>query len=443
MNIAVVEQPSELQGLTRRLQGRMLSPFCGLTQEIGFISRGHLEPRMITCGADLTGVHILNGTQHPGRGAYHIGGVGNFLDESVIRALGESVERYSQLVAGVDGRHKTTFASYDEMCSLGERIIRTEQLAFFSSQQLGRTNFPFAAFDRKAPLSWVKLHSLLKGRGDMWVPAQLVFVGYGVKRDRAEPWMLSAVTTGTAAHVDLARALRNSVLEIVQIDSAMGHWYSGARAMRITIDSRLRLFDKLLSEACVGGGPIPEFYWLPNADLSGMTVACIIRSGNGVNIGLGAGTRLAETMYKAFLESVGVLSLARFVRLGLKNDELPDPGDMLDLENNVAFYALGHNAQRINSKFGSETVAASDLPPDMEVDVSSELRDVIKGFERTGKDLFFADLTTVEAKELGFVVTRLWSPDTISLSLPSAPPALHSRLIAYGGIAHEDPHPYP
>jgi len=76
-------------------------------------------------------------------------------------------------------------------------------------------------------------------------------------------------------------------------------------------------------------------------------------------------------------------------------------------------------------------------------DIKGDLRHLVDGFAGTGKELVFLDLTTADIRDLGFYVVRVWSPDTISLSLPSAPPVMHPRFQAYGGIRNEAPHPYP
>jgi hypothetical protein len=67
----------------------------------------------------------------------------------------------------------------------------------------------------------------------------------------------------------------------------------------------------------------------------------------------------------------------------------------------------------------------------------------VEGFRDAGLRLVTLDLTTPDLADLGFVVVRVWSPDTLSLALPSAPPTAHRRFGAYGGATHRDPHPYP
>jgi hypothetical protein len=68
---------------------------------------------------------------------------------------------------------------------------------------------------------------------------------------------------------------------------------------------------------------------------------------------------------------------------------------------------------------------------------------LIDAFWKTGNELIGLDLTTGDVRDLGFRVVRLWSPDLLSLPLPSAPPLLHPRFNSYGGATDGAPHPYP
>src|SRR5579871_2404261 len=100
MNLSISSLSYPLTQYSHILLKKILNPLCGVVQEMGFIRRASRESRVIISGADLTGVHILLNQPHPGRGAYHIGGAGLHLNEAIIKTLAESLERYSQLVAG-------------------------------------------------------------------------------------------------------------------------------------------------------------------------------------------------------------------------------------------------------------------------------------------------------------------------------------------------------
>lgn len=443
----------DLGHTARNLMRRMLSPLCGLDQMIGFVSKSAGEARFVVAGAELTGVHLLRQEPQPKPGFYHIGGMGVILDEAIIRTLGETVERYCQLISEVGQSASIRFATYRDMEKLGVPILAAEKLRLFAPDQFAAKGFPFASLDPDAPLGWIPAHSVFDDE-TVWVPAQLVLVGYTIKRAKGEPWLSSAVTTGTAAHVDYERAFNNAILELIQIDAAMGHWYANSNALEIILDDRVAWLSSLIERSFPRRAPPPRFFWLPNADLPGATVACLITS-NGdempaVGVGLGVASDLGEALYKALLEALGVAQLAKLTTFELsplfrKPDDVGQ-GKVYDLDSNVVHYAAPENTGPLWAKFTrGGRIAASQLPPGIAGNMQTQITTMVDAFKATGKDLYFLDLTTSDARELGFRTVRLWSSDTLALCLPGAPPALHPRFLAYGGFqrADEYPHPYP
>ena len=451
LDLAVVwtgRNPTNVLFDTHRLLGRMLNPMTGLIQMIGFLSHDSNEARFLTAGAELTGVHLLRDRPRPEVGYYHIGGTGTHLDEVLIRCLGETAERYAQFISDTVLRERVRVASYNEMKEAGENVIAAEKLTFFSDQQLDRPQFPYKRFSRHDPIGWIQLRSLIGGEY-CFVPAQLVLVGYLGRP--GEQRILSSVTTGSAAHTDAGAALRNALRELIQIDSAMGHWYTPSVAPRMIWDQRVRPMRELIDRHFPRSRPPPEFYLLQNPDLSGFSVACVLRrpgEAPAVGVGLGMDLRLNRALYAALIEAVGVLQLAKKGLIdraasGRETQQI-DPSAIYDLDTNVWFYALPENADLIDAKFaGKESVLAADLPPDHAADPSEECRLLASAFRKTGKELYWLDLTTRDIRDLGLVVARVWSPDTLSLSMPSAPPVEHRRFGAFGGAANMLPHPYP
>jgi len=449
MHISVTCHPSNgLKYSTHRLLTRMLSPICGINPELFFINRARQSAHTIMATSDLTGVHLLNGTPAPKKGSYHIGGSGIYLDEAIIRVLGESVERHAQLTIMSNKPYDTVFASYDDMVKHNERLVPKETLSHFSKQQLARPGFPFQAFKSHLPCTWVRVKSLT-AHHKIWIPIQFLLLCYNVKRNLGEPRIACAVTTGTATHVTPVLALRNALLELIQIDSAMGHWYTDTQAVRIILDNRTRALESLLAQYSSVHSLFPKFYCLQNPDLPGMYVACVLEQSvlPKVAIGLGADTRLINAMYKAYLEASAGINLGKALLLNEKLgiDKFPsDPSQIYDLDSNFAFYAKGGNTKLFTEKFScSRARKASKLPDDMEGDAQHHVQQFIDAFRRSNKELVYMDLTTTEAEALDLVVSRVWSPNTLSLSLPSSVPSQHPRFKAYGGITHDALHPYP
>jgi thiazole/oxazole-forming peptide maturase SagD family component len=431
---------------TAKLLRRMVNPLCGLSQGIGFVTRSRHEPRLVVAGAELTGVHVLLG--QPEAGSYHIGGAGVFLEEAVIRALGETVERYCQLVSCVGGQ-EIVVASSEELIAQGRRALAVDRLAFFSAEQLGTPGFPFEPLEPDASYGWIPMQSLVND-SVLLVPAQLVLVGYEVRRRQGEPWLTTAVTTGTAAHVDHDRASRNALLELIQVDAAIGHWYGVSDSPEIVLDARTHALERLIERSFARERPMPRFHQLRSADLDAHVVACVMEEYPGrvpaVGVGLGADLNLEEAMYKALLEAAGVMQLAK---IGLVMESVSgtgvgvDPKGIFDLDSNVAYYARPENAALVRERFATGgTVRASALSQDSAGSPAQDVRRLVADFAGAGHELLALDLTTQDAAQLGFVTCRVWSPDTLSLCLPSAPPLLHPRFRAYGGVVDRGPHPY-
>jgi thiazole/oxazole-forming peptide maturase SagD family component len=430
---------------TRRLLDRMLCAFSGLAESIGFIVGDRDDPRIAVAGGEMTGVHVLRGLPPPPPGAYHIGGSGITYDEAVIRTLGETVERYTQYVALAGNRHELVHDSADSMSLREGRLLVPPQLRWFRDEQLARPGFPFQELRRDAVIGWIGAPSLHDGE-PCWVPAQEALPGY-IGRRGEEPRVMSGVTTGSAAHTRPELALRNALLELIQIDAAIGHWHGRPVAVPIQGGRRLHSVERAIARRLPASAPRPRLFWLPSADLPGFPVACLVEAATEpfVGVGLGCDLRLGVAAYKAFLEAVAVAQLAKVIlfRESVNGSANGATGDIYDLDANVGLYASGKH-EVLEERFGRGPASSSDeLPPDVERGAVGDVVHLVEGFRATGKELVLLDLTTPDVRELGFRALRVWSPDTLVLPLPSAPPLAHPRFDAYGGVANEAPHPYP
>ncbi|MEV0347205.1 YcaO-like family protein [Nonomuraea sp. NPDC050680] len=188
----------------------------------------------------------------------------------------------------------------------------------------------------------------------------------------------------------------------------------------------------------------------PHRSLPGFTVACVYRDehpGNApVVAGLGSDQRLGHAMYKALLEAVAVFRYANWMaaKAAIEDCDVTDKDRFFDLDDNVAYYTEPANAALIDKRFAVHVeVSARDLPPDAAPDLRTRVKALVAAFARTGKQLGYLDITTPDIRHLGLTVCRVWSPDTLSLCPPSAPPLLHKRFADYGGATNPEPHPYP
>lgn len=452
MNLSTyIKFPNDhLRPITHKLERKMLGSLCGMVQRVSFMNRGINDASFMTAGAELTGVHILRNQQNPGPNAYHIGGGGFLQDEPLIRVYAESAERYAQLTSAIYFQSQIKYFTYLEGLSSGLTLIPRCKFKLFDEEQFEQSEFPFSVFSENATMGWIKMQSLT-GKASCFVPAQFSLVGYVPRLSKGEKWMFSAVSTGSAAHIAHTNALRSGILELIQIDAAMGHWYTDAIAPKIILDSRTKRIETIIRRQFKSSTLVPEFYFLKSVDLLGLTIACVIRDSENLpaaSIGLGCDMNLESSMYKALLEAVAVVQLVKLNLLYLpENDKasLSSGGEIkyLNFDSNVARYAFPIHAKELNKKFGGDNITASKLPPDSNKTAEGDLLDLIESFEKSELDIYGIDMSTTEICELGLKVVRVWSPDLLALSLPTNPQKAHSRFKKYGGCTNARPHPYP
>ncbi|MFY9820764.1 MAG: YcaO-like family protein [Thermoanaerobaculia bacterium] len=430
-----------------RLMKRMVSPLSGLDKTIGYSLHDAGSPQVYIAVAQMTAIHRLVGLTRPP--SYHLGGYGLRREEALIRTLGETTERYAHMAYSV-GR-QIPFASAAEMRREGRKILEMESLAFYTPEQLAGGDLRFKAYEDQARFGWLEAFTL-PGLEPVWLPAQLVLIGYRPQVNDGEPWLNSAVTTGSAAHTVPEKAVCSALLELIQMDAAMGQWFSGQNAPEIVLDESLPHLVKILADVAHHNTYEVCFHSLRSPDLPGHVVACVLRNRQreipAVAVGVATELELESACYKAFLEASAIPHLALIGLLQAPDvviDKKPiDPARIVDLDMNVAYYSLPENRAQFEKRFPrNEKVKAAEIPRYPAMTARDALRFLIEAFRSAGKRLYFLDLTPPDIHDLGFCVCRTYSPDLLGLCWPSFPAKAHPRFASFGGVRHSDPHPYP
>lgn len=440
-----LRQDSDPVETAARLRRRTYSPLCGLVTSVGYSLHPALGPRVRVNGGELTGMHALLDRPDPKPGSYHIGGVGLNEFEAEIKVYAEAVERYCAGTGILHSPFERRWATRQELLARTEDEVLDLGAFGFAQRVAGGA---FDTYRDDLPMTWVKTPRVGTSRQE-WIPAQFFYLGYNPRRHDGEPWLGTAVTTGTAVHTSRVAATLSAAYELIQVDAAMGLWYGASSPVRIRVEGpRLQRIQRLVERAA-GRSHELRFYWLPTPGLKHFTVACMmVGSGNQlplVAVGLSADAGLEAAMYKAFLECSGVRMLAVWTSFDAEADASSmSTEDMLDLDSNVSYYARNYQAaQSVVAKFDAGTIAqAEDLPPD-DTHTGAELVKSVVNSITCVSPLYIEDFTTIEIQGLGLHCVRLWAPGLLALSLPSAPMRAHPRYAAYGGFQNPQPHPYP
>lgn len=438
--------PGMLSRSVSGLERGLLSPMCGLAKSVAFLLAGSDEPHAFSAGVDITGMHVLRGEPAPTENRYHVGGGGLTRDEALVKALAETVERYVQIVHPLTCGEDIVHARYRKVAESGRTVIDRQRLEPFDQSQY-RAGFPFGRITDDDRLGWVPLVGVTQQDGTL-APAQFVLVGY--KPDAyGEPWLSPAVTTGTAVHTDPVRAALNALLELIQIDCAMGHWFGNRVAHEIVPDESVAPVIRVMQKMRLRGAYDPAFFWLSSPDMPALSVACVLtqfrRGLPHLAVGLGAGLDLTGAMYRSLIEATGVAHLVKVVLVTQREFRPADPSAIFDLNGNVAWYAGREHATLALQRFrsGALTMQARDVPSIECTTPLNGLRILVRSARSAGIRLYSADLSLPESDTVGLSVARLWSPDLLPLALPSAPPLAHPRFVDYAGAQFDLPHPYP
>jgi ribosomal protein S12 methylthiotransferase accessory factor len=190
---------------------RLVSDRVGVISDVVFVETTAEEPAVFWAQSRPAELAAI-----AGRSALNAGNATSIdQDRAVMKAVGESVERYCCAIYDDD---QLVSASHDE---IGIKAVRPETFALFSERQYQQPDFPFSRFTRSTPVRWTLGHSFVEN-GPMWVPASFVYIPY--ERGPEEPPMKDLISTGLACGPTLAVASLKALCEAVERDAYTIVW---------------------------------------------------------------------------------------------------------------------------------------------------------------------------------------------------------------------------
>jgi thiazole/oxazole-forming peptide maturase SagD family component len=386
---------------------------------------------------------------------YHLSGYGTFYEEALIRLVGEAIERYSLLVAAQTMAERIEYASYDEISSRG-RVVPIEYMRPFSDADYENLNRgQWKGYRRLEPtdiVGWIKCPSLFDPENEIWIPAQMLFVGYKADRSRGEVSFFPGFSTGTASHMSLEKALQSAILEFIEIDALMLQWYTDLKAPAVTVDDGTvsALAPRLFGSDSEYDVLALDLRVLKNVDAHVFASILINRDNQRPFIVLGAQGQLdpIRAFYRSLMEAVAGSFLGIYGPLFLPKQYLSSSKepDFTDLDRNVSFFASAEDADRkrqlIQNLIGGRIVLSGMKNYDTG-DTRADTIRLIRQLSSVSEYAVFLDITPPETRDRGWKVARVFFPELLTMCVPGVPYSQHPRIKAYGGITNQYPHPLP
>jgi ribosomal protein S12 methylthiotransferase accessory factor len=384
---------------------------------------------------------------HPHAFDPRAGGASTELTGAINCAMGELLERYASFAC--DGTDRIVL-SYAELAKSGRRSVPFEELRPFSSAQYRSEGFPYAEFTAQTQVGWLAGTNLLDGL-PTYVPGQLVALGYSASSEEIANCFYPT-SSGCALATSREEALLKGILETIERDAVMIHWYARIAPPLLDFDPT-DLLNKYLGPH--KQGLEVKFHDLTlSGDIPVVGVSCVERTGRPCCFILSAACALdvSSAARKALVEAAQGRPFIK--SLGGASDAPPAGATFGDFNANLRFHAepsnlryvdwFTQNASVSTRKFPNRAVTGAPL---------GSLQYVLGRCADMAMTPIGFDMTTPELADAGLFVCKVTIPELVPLGVPSAPFLGHPRLAHFiainktnGVAAHVPdwiPHPFP
>lgn len=362
-----------------------------------------------------------------------------FFDGDAARdaATAEAAEWYCGSLVPDNLRH-------DSYSGLQDAAVDPDRLALYSAEQYAADGFPFIPFAPDLTVGWTRGTDLDTGTAT-WVPASLVYLGYGSGPTYGIPRVNLPVNAGIAAGPDRASARRSALREIIERDAIAVAWHTGAALTAIAVPAR---WSALLATLRV------RLHLVPNAFGATVLLAVLHDEDTGV---LGVGAAMRPDPVDAALKALAEAAMSVAVATDLADESstiLPrlqaphgalrpwrgdrayrqsyraDLRDVIDITCHVQWYLDPRNQQALHARL-------DDSGPPVDLDAIAVTADADDLRREAGFGGAEVDVTTSDVAASGLRVIRVVVPGTRSTA-PAALPFLGNLT----GVTVTDPVPH-
>lgn len=227
-------------------------------------------------------------------------------DETISKALGEFLERYSATLIKPENCKRASIAELERRRTT---FLDPRTLCAFSTEQIDR--FERFRYDAETQLYWSGCTELLSNTRHL-IPAQLAQYPFRTLVPD-EPVLNPLTSNGMAGHFSRTTAILAGLKELIQRDAFLIYWLNMLTPSRINVTSVADMrFQKLLDYARAYR---TELHFLDlRTDLPVPTTVCIAvartQDGPVITVGAGNGATALEALERAYFEAIPALSLA-------------------------------------------------------------------------------------------------------------------------------------
>ena len=359
-----------------------------LPRSIAVSSLGHLD-------------HVLGENIVPRRSGDDVvtgSGVSSATSVAELKAAAEALERYCNIA---EGESRIVIASADEM---SDDALDWRRFPKLSDREYADLQCPLSRFDPSVRIRWIPGFDLIHRRA-RYVPLAMTHV---FQRLLAGEKFIAPVSTGTAAHTDLATACVSGICEVIERDATTLTWLgrlelpkvdlgtvlAGAEDDLVTAYGRYSFYDATTD---LGVPTVMCLQMLDHHETAAQVLCCSTSFDSG------------QALRKALDECVGYSST-----LGEAMSFPPSVEEFEDLRHGAAFMARPSNRNAFG--FLLNSTRSSSLHTECTARSPAEqLQWLIAKVASLDMSLVMVDMTAPEVAQYGLRVVRAIVPELMPL----------------------------
>ncbi|MEM1324059.1 MAG: YcaO-like family protein [Bacteroidota bacterium] len=382
-----------------------------ISSELGIVShtiklpRMSHDPSMINFGIWPCNSKYLHGEKFEGRS----GGCNEDWEQAIMATVGETIERYTPIFFP---ENEGIVSSYK---NLDKPAVHPQEYAFFHDEQYKfykERNFNITKFDENTEVTWCPTIDLVDQK-EVYCPAQCIYMPF----TRDKHFITAGNSTGLAAHTNYYKAVLNALYECVERDSFVITWTNNIVPPKVKISKEIKDY---LNERFPASFKWHFFDVTYDLELPSIFAICEGVSDYGNFITVGSATRgtLAEAMKRVIREIGQTAPYFRWL-IGERNGQVPDEDyhKIINFVDHSIYYHMRPEKKVVFNKW-------LEKEPDKDVDMyevdnrteTEKIKDALRVFKRHNYNVLLKDLTTVDARQLGFYSVKVYIPQLIQMA---------------------------
>jgi len=323
------------------------------------------------------------------------GGIGTDENSAKLASISEAIERYCATLIKLPLKNKQSIPR--------GKFIEAEEWCLFTDKQLQNPEFPFSNIYSDSCM-YTNVYNF-QNNGELWVPHPLVAL-----RDDYQTGI--PTSSGLAAGPSAFQALLRAIQELIERDALMMTWLHSVPARAIVVPNEYSDKVKDLNGEVWAFDLTPAYSPFPVIAVAGG----IQKRGKWrYSLGVACRETWEDAFDKGYLEwNQGVLFAGIYEKY-VDASYINDPHKVKSFDEHAIFYTLHpekwHSLPMFKNKDQTHEVSVKGK----NMDNKKALWTIRSALANNNIRLFYRDLTTIDAGQLGLHVIRATSPDLASI----------------------------